>query len=105
MTCTFSPQEPPGPSNYVEPGEAPRTHYEGVRSQWIIENRLHFVRDTTFAEDAFRARTGYGPGCMATLRGFMINTLRATSHANITAGLRETSYDGFRRPLDLLDLS
>ncbi|MDH6452656.1 hypothetical protein M2156_003008 [Streptomyces sp. SAI-149] len=33
-----------------------------------------------------------------------INTLRAASHANIAAGLREMSYDGFRQPLDLLGL-
>ncbi|MEU5348355.1 ISAs1 family transposase [Streptomyces sp. NPDC020766] len=76
-----------------------------VRSQWIIENRLHFVRDTTFAEDASTVRTGHGPDNMATLRSFAINTLRAVGHANIAAGLREMSYDGFRRPLDLLGLA
>jgi predicted transposase YbfD/YdcC len=75
-----------------------------VRSQWIIENGLHFVRDTTFAEDASKIRTGHGPDNMATLRSFAINTLRAAGHANIAAGLREMSYDGFRRPLDLLGL-
>ncbi|WP_405542544.1 ISAs1 family transposase [Streptomyces phaeochromogenes] len=76
-----------------------------VRSQWIIENRLHFVRDTAFAEDASTVRTGYGPDNMATLRSFAINTLRAAGHTNIAAGLREMSYDGFHRPLDLLGLS
>ncbi|WP_234367286.1 ISAs1 family transposase [Streptomyces pluripotens] len=76
-----------------------------VRSQWIIENRLHFVRDTAFAEDASTVRTGHGPDNMATLRSFAINTLRASGHANIAAGLREMSYDGFRRPLDLLGLA
>ncbi|WP_238698279.1 ISAs1 family transposase [Streptomyces sp. E5N91] len=73
-----------------------------VRSQWINENRLHFVRDTTFAEDASKIRTGHGPDNMATLRSFALNALRAAGHANITAGLREMSYDSFRRPLDLL---
>lgn len=48
-----------------------------VRSQWTIENRLHFVRDTTFAEDASKVRAGYGPKNMATLRSFAINRLRA----------------------------
>ncbi|MFH8387913.1 hypothetical protein ACH4E7_44775 [Kitasatospora sp. NPDC018058] len=33
-----------------------------------IENRLHFVRDTTFAEDASKIRTGRGHENMATLR-------------------------------------
>ncbi|MFC9285961.1 ISAs1 family transposase [Streptomyces sp. NPDC057052] len=36
-----------------------------ARSQWTIENRLHFVRDTTFAEDASKIRTGHGPENMA----------------------------------------
>ncbi|MEV0738035.1 ISAs1 family transposase [Streptomyces sp. NPDC050549] len=76
-----------------------------VRSQWIIENRLHFVRDTAFAEDASKVRTGHGPDNMATLRSFAINTLRAAGHTNIAAGLREMSYDSFRRPLDLLGLA
>ncbi|GAA3084196.1 hypothetical protein GCM10020000_83120 [Streptomyces olivoverticillatus] len=35
---------------------------ELARSHWGIENRLHFVRDTTSAEDASRIRTGRGPG-------------------------------------------
>nr|WTB35284.1 transposase [Streptomyces sp. NBC_00830] len=75
-----------------------------VRSQWITENRLHFVRDTTFAEDASKVRTGHGPDNMATLRSFAINTLRAEGHTNIAAGLREMSYGSFHRPLDLIGL-
>ncbi|MFD3441095.1 hypothetical protein ACFWU3_26705 [Streptomyces sp. NPDC058685] len=71
------------------------------RSQWTLDNRLHFVRDTSFAEDVATVRTGHGPDNMATLRSFAINTLRAAGHANIAAGLREMSYDGFRLPLDL----
>ncbi|MGW7427002.1 ISAs1 family transposase [Streptomyces sp. NPDC054813] len=60
-----------------------------VCSQWTIENRLHFARDTTFAEDASKVRTGHGPENMAALRSFAINQLRAAGHANIAAGLRE----------------
>jgi len=63
-----------------------------ARSQWVIENRLHFVRDTTFTEDASKIRTGHGPDNMATLRSFAINQLRAAGHPNIAAGLREMSY-------------
>ncbi|MFF4060809.1 hypothetical protein ACFYZ8_26210 [Streptomyces sp. NPDC001668] len=32
-----------------------------ARSQWVIENRLHSIRDTTFTEDASKIRTGHGP--------------------------------------------
>ncbi|WP_244809762.1 ISAs1 family transposase [Streptomyces sp. So13.3] len=76
-----------------------------ARSQWVIENRLHFVRDTTFAEDASTIRTGHGPDNMATLRSFAINQLRAAGHTNIAASLRAMSYDCFRRPLELLGLA
>ena len=75
-----------------------------ARSQWTIENRLHFVRDTTFAEDTSKIRTGHGPENMATLRNVAINALRAAGHRNIAAGLRHASYEPFTRPLDLLGI-
>ncbi|GBP99937.1 hypothetical protein SSP531S_13410 [Streptomyces spongiicola] len=76
-----------------------------ARPQWTIENRLHFVRDTAFGEDASKIRTGYGPENMATLRNLAINTLRAAGHHNIAAGLRHASYEPFTRPLDLLGIA
>jgi predicted transposase YbfD/YdcC len=76
-----------------------------IRSQWTIENRLHFVRDTAFREDASKIRTGHGPENMATLRSYAINQLRAAGHPNIAAALREMSYEAFTRPLDLLGLN
>ncbi|MFD7541993.1 hypothetical protein ACFV6N_41135, partial [Streptomyces sp. NPDC059819] len=39
-----------------------------ARSQWVIGNRLRFVRDTTSSEDAPKIRTGHGPDNIATLR-------------------------------------
>lgn len=76
-----------------------------VRSQWVIENRLHFVRDTAYREDASKIRTGHGPENMAALRSFAINQLRAAGHTNIAAGLREMALRPFERPLTLLGLS
>jgi hypothetical protein len=52
-----------------------------ARSQWTIENRLHLIRDTTFAEDASKIRTGHGPDNMATLRSLAINILRTAGTA------------------------
>jgi predicted transposase YbfD/YdcC len=72
-------------TNLTSREASPQRIAEIVRSQWVIENRLHFVRDTTFAEDASKVRTGHGPDNMATLRNFAINTLRAVGHANISA--------------------
>ncbi|MEH0638690.1 hypothetical protein QBA35_36420 [Streptomyces bottropensis] len=82
--------------------QAPQRLGQLARSQWVIENRLHFLRDTTFAEEASKIRTGYGPQNMATLHSFAINVQRAAGHANIPAGIREMSYEPFPRPLDLL---
>ncbi|MDI5974038.1 ISAs1 family transposase [Streptomyces sp. SL13] len=69
-----------------------------VRSQWVIENRLHFVRDTTFDEERSQVRTGRGPENMATLRNLAINKLRENGHTNIAPGLREMSYQPFTCP-------
>ncbi|MER6076407.1 ISAs1 family transposase, partial [Streptomyces sp. NPDC001817] len=76
-----------------------------VRSQWVIENRLHFIRDVTFDEDRSQVRTGYGPENMATLRNLAINKLRENGHTNIAAGLRKMSYEPFTRPLDILGIT
>ena len=74
-------------------------------SQCVIENRLHFVRDTTFTQGASKIRTGHGPDNMATLRSFAINELRAAGRTNFVAGLHEMSYQPFHRPLDLSGLA
>lgn len=76
-----------------------------ARSQCTIENRLHFVRDATFREDASKIRTGHGPENLATLRNLAINKLRDAGHRNIASGLRRTSYEPVTRPLDLLGLA
>ncbi|WP_037672373.1 ISAs1 family transposase [Streptomyces griseus] len=76
-----------------------------LRAHWVIENRLHFVRDTAFREDASKIRTGHGPENMATLRGFAINQLRTAGHTNIAAGLRTTALRPYERPLTVLGLN
>lgn len=75
------------------------------RAHWVIENRLHFVRDTAFGEDASKIHTGHSPENMATLRSFAINQLRTTGHTNIAAGLRKTALRPYERPLTLLGLN
>ncbi|MER6076042.1 hypothetical protein ABT187_46350 [Streptomyces sp. NPDC001817] len=75
-----------------------------IRSQWVIGNRLRFVRGTAFREDASKAHTGHGPQNTATLRSFAVSCLRAAGHHNTAAGLREMSYEPFTRPLALLKL-
>ena len=62
------------------------------RGHWGIENRLHYVRDTAFAEDACRIRKGHAPQNLADLRNGLISWLRLTGHANIAAGLRACTW-------------
>jgi predicted transposase YbfD/YdcC len=46
-----------------------------IRAHWGIENRLHWVLDVTFKEDASRIRKGYGPENFSLLRRMAIGLL------------------------------
>jgi predicted transposase YbfD/YdcC len=75
-----------------------------VRGHWGIENKLHYVRDVTYREDASRVRTRNAPQNMASMRNLTIGTLRAGGWANIAAGLRWTGRN-YLNPLSLLRLA
>lgn len=63
---------------------------DAQRAHWGIENRLHWVRDVTFAEDLSQIRSGAGPAVMATLRNLAISLHRLTGATNNAAASRET---------------
>ena len=64
--------------------EAAPHHIAGyVRGQWTIENKVHWVRDVTFGEDASRIRTGPRPRIMATLRNLAIGLIRQAGYNEI----------------------
>jgi predicted transposase YbfD/YdcC len=58
------------------------------RGHWSIENRLHWVRDQTFGEDASQIRSGAAPQVMAALRNTVIGILRLARADNVAAALR-----------------
>ncbi|MEV0410685.1 ISAs1 family transposase [Streptomyces sp. NPDC050448] len=87
----------------AEQADAPEIAHR-VREHWGIENKIHHVRDTTFAEDASRVRTGTAPRAMAALRNLAIGALRLTGCDNIAAGLRKHSRDA-TRPLATLGIT
>lgn len=60
-----------------------------IRGHWSIENRVHYVRDVSFAEDASQVRTGTTPQVMATLRNIAIGVIRTRQTSpNIAAATR-----------------
>ena len=74
------------------------------RGHWSIENRLHYVRDVTFGEDASQVRSGAGPQALAALRNVVIALLRHAGWDNIAAGLRSNAWKP-GAALDLLGLT
>jgi len=58
------------------------------RGHWGIENRLHWVRDAVFREDASTLRTRNAPQAVAALRNTALRLLRNIHTSTIVA--RET---------------
>ena len=71
---------------------------------WTIENRLHYVRDVTFGEDASHVRSGAAPEVLAALRNAVLGLVRQAGHTNIAAALRHYAWQPVAA-LHLLDLS
>lgn len=64
-----------------------------IRGHWGIENRLHWVRDTAYREDASQVRKGTTAHLMASLRNLAISIHRLAGHPNITAALRHYGHN------------
>ena len=69
-----------------------------VREHCGIENKSHYVRDTTWHEDANQAHTGSGPQAMATLRNIAAGLIRL----NGTNAIKRTTERIARNPLRAL---
>ncbi len=61
------------------------------RGHWGIENRLHWVRDVVFGEDACRIRTGSAPHVFSALRNAAISLLRSLGDRQIAQTLRQNA--------------
>jgi predicted transposase YbfD/YdcC len=59
------------------------------RRHWTVENRLHYVGDATFREDASQVRAGNAPRTTATFRNLSINTIRYAGRANVAYTRRD----------------
>jgi predicted transposase YbfD/YdcC len=76
---------------------------EIVQAEWGIENKIHYVRDVTFGEDASRIRTGHGPQNMATLRSVAMNFIRRMG-GSIADARRQLALAPHTAPLDLFGI-
>ena len=59
-----------------------------ARGHWTVENRVHYVRDVTFREDARRTRTGVAPVVLGVLTDIARQALTATGWKNLASGRR-----------------
>ena len=55
-----------------------------IRSHWVIENSLHYVKDVAFLEDFNRMRTEQIPVVTSLLRSMAINLLNFNKITNLT---------------------
>jgi predicted transposase YbfD/YdcC len=86
----------------LPPGsDAPQALLALSRGHWGIENRLHYVRDVTFAEDRSRIRTGHAPQLLAACRNLAITLIHRSGSSHIAASRRSFSYHP-RSAFDLL---
>ena len=58
------------------------------RGHWVIENRVHYVRDVTLGEDGGQAYRGNTPHALAILRNTLLNVLRGRGWKRIADALR-----------------
>lgn len=58
------------------------------RGHWTIENRVHYVRDRTFGEDACQVWAGQAPQALAAVRNGVLSLLRSRGWRNIADALR-----------------
>lgn len=72
---------------------APERAAEAIRQHWGIENRVHYVRDVSFAEDASRIRKN--PGIFARFRSFALNIFRFNNVQNVADARYRTAIGGF----------
>ena len=58
------------------------------RAHWVIENRVHYVRDETLGEDRGQIAKGHAPHALASLRNALLSALRGRGWTSIAQALR-----------------
>ena len=63
----------------------------GIRKHWSIENKLHYVKDVTFGEDASKIISGNSAENFSLIRNIVINIFRKNGLKNIKQAIRLNS--------------
>ena len=80
----------------LTPGESgPDRLLELTQTHWHVENRLHWVRDMTFQEDACRVRSGSAPQILAAIRNLATYLLQPLTFPSIAAACRRFAIHPF----------
>jgi hypothetical protein len=72
-----------------------------AQGHWTIENKVHYVRDVTMAEDASQLRKGSAPQVMAAFRNLVLSILRWKGFNNIALAFVHNAANPLR-PLSYL---
>jgi predicted transposase YbfD/YdcC len=77
-----------------------RKFLEGIRGHWLIENKLHYVKDVIFREDKTKTVKGQAAEKFSLIRNISINFLRCQKVPSIkqatiyySANFRQLYYD------------
>jgi len=72
--------------------ETARQFAERIRCYWGVENKVHYVRDVTQAEDACRIRVIPLPQIWATARNLALNLYRDLGFSNMAQAQRRCGF-------------
>lgn len=89
----------------LPPADASAAQIEALwRGHWTIENRVHYVRDVTWGEDASQVRVGHAPQALAALRNGLLSLLRSCGWTHIADATRH--YGAYaHRAIQLLSMA
>ena len=62
---------------------------QSARAHWAVENRLHWVLDVTFGEDASQIRNDHAPQNFSLLKKIVLNMLRLDTTGKAKTSLRQ----------------
>lgn len=67
---------------------SPSQFSDAIRGHWLIENRLHWVKDVTLNEDNCIHRGGNAPANWAMVRQFLVSLARMSGTNTLPQALR-----------------